>query len=116
MLSFLPIADDSMDIILCSEVLEHIEQPPSAIEEIARILKPDGYALITTPNPANLVERMGYALDRLSGGGLKKILKWSVNRCQHGWKLSMKSARHPSAGGLDTAIGCANYHILVCGN
>lgn len=72
-LSSLPIADESVDLILCSEVLEHIEHPPSAIEEITRILKPNGYAVITTPNPNNLVERLGYALNRLSGGALKKI-------------------------------------------
>ncbi len=72
-ISALPIADESIDLVVCSEVLEHIAHPPTAIEEMARILKPDGYALITTPNPNNLVERIGYALDRVSFGGLKKI-------------------------------------------
>jgi SAM-dependent methyltransferase len=37
------------DIVLCTEVLEHVLQPFDAVKEIHRILKPGGVALITTP-------------------------------------------------------------------
>lgn len=37
------------DYILCNHVLEHVKDDKIAIEEIERILKPDGQALITVP-------------------------------------------------------------------
>lgn len=43
------IPNDRFDIVLCTEVLEHVLQPFDAVKEIHRILKPGGVALITTP-------------------------------------------------------------------
>ncbi len=41
--------DDSVDAILCSHVLEHIEDDRAAIAELARILKPGGWLLVMVP-------------------------------------------------------------------
>lgn len=68
----LPIADASLDMLLCSEVLEHLQDPYPAITEIVRVLKPGAYVLITTPNPNSIVERLGYAFDKMTGGALKR--------------------------------------------
>ncbi len=43
-------ADHSFDRVLCSEVIEHVLQPQFMLAEMARVLKPGGIALITTPN------------------------------------------------------------------
>jgi SAM-dependent methyltransferase len=40
---------DSYDLVICTEVLEHVENPRQAVEEIRRILKPNGTLLATTP-------------------------------------------------------------------
>lgn len=45
----IPVPDKSYDVILCTEVIEHIPDPISAIKEISRILKPGGTLLITAP-------------------------------------------------------------------
>jgi SAM-dependent methyltransferase len=42
-------ANDSVDIILCSHVLEHIPADRKAMSEIARVLKPDGLAIVLVP-------------------------------------------------------------------
>jgi SAM-dependent methyltransferase len=42
-------ADDSVDILLCSHVLEHIPDDHKAMHEICRVLKPDGFAIILVP-------------------------------------------------------------------
>lgn len=45
----IPVADNSFDYILCTEVLEHVPYPIKAIEEISRILKPGGKLFLTAP-------------------------------------------------------------------
>lgn len=46
----LPFADGSFDLVLTSEVLEHILEPENMLLEICRVLKPGGRCIITTPN------------------------------------------------------------------
>lgn len=45
----LPFKDNSFDTVLLSDVLEHIPYPKSAMQEVARILKPNGCVLINVP-------------------------------------------------------------------
>jgi SAM-dependent methyltransferase len=42
-------ADGSVDILLCSHVLEHIPDDKEAMREIRRVLKPDGFGIILVP-------------------------------------------------------------------
>jgi SAM-dependent methyltransferase len=44
----LGIADASVDLVLCTEVLEHLPEPQKAIDEFERVLKPGGTLLLTT--------------------------------------------------------------------
>ena len=43
------IADDTFDVIVCTEVLEHTENPFRATDELYRMLRVGGTALISTP-------------------------------------------------------------------
>jgi SAM-dependent methyltransferase len=45
----IPIADESFDVIVCTEVLEHVPEPIQAVKEFCRILKPGGELLLTAP-------------------------------------------------------------------
>lgn len=47
----LPYRDESFDVVISTEVLEHLENPKQAIEELKRVLRDDGYILLTTPKP-----------------------------------------------------------------
>jgi predicted Rossmann-fold nucleotide-binding protein/2-polyprenyl-3-methyl-5-hydroxy-6-metoxy-1,4-benzoquinol methylase/8-oxo-dGTP pyrophosphatase MutT (NUDIX family) len=40
------------DLVICTEVLEHVGNPEQAMREIQRLLKPGGYAVVSTPNYA----------------------------------------------------------------
>jgi ubiquinone/menaquinone biosynthesis C-methylase UbiE len=48
----LPFASDSFDIVVCCEVLEHVEDPAAGLAELARVARPGsagGRVLISTP-------------------------------------------------------------------
>jgi SAM-dependent methyltransferase len=45
----LPLRDESVGAVLCSEVLEHIHDPTKAIDEFARVLAPGGTLILTAP-------------------------------------------------------------------
>jgi SAM-dependent methyltransferase len=46
----LPFDDHSFDLIWCSEVIEHLEDPAFALAELRRVTKPGGLLVLTTPN------------------------------------------------------------------
>src|SRR5260221_459409 len=58
-----PFAGGSFDAVWCSHVLEHLftHQVPAALAEFRRVLRPDGFALVTSPDveavAALIVER-----------------------------------------------------------
>jgi len=62
----LPLADESFDCVLLSEVIEHLEAPQNSIREAARVLRPGGRLLITTPNYRSFWPLMEWTIDRLN--------------------------------------------------
>lgn len=58
----LPFERRSFDSVVFAEVLEHLESPVDAIEEIARVLKPGGRLYLTTPNPFGLYRYLRHYL------------------------------------------------------
>ena len=45
----IPEKDKSFDVIMCTEVFEHIVNPREALDEFERLLKPNGMLIITAP-------------------------------------------------------------------
>jgi SAM-dependent methyltransferase len=45
----MPFPDGAFDAILCSHVLEHVEQDRAAMSELARVLSPGGWLLVLVP-------------------------------------------------------------------
>ena len=60
----LPICDASLDAVICSETIEHIEQDQVAIEEIARVMRPGGTLILTVPNLWNVARLIEMAKTR----------------------------------------------------
>ena len=63
---YLPLASDSFDCILLSEVIEHLEAPQTSIREAARVLRSGGRLLVTTPNYRSLWPIMERAVDMMN--------------------------------------------------
>jgi SAM-dependent methyltransferase len=49
-LGSLPFKNDSFTLLTCNMVIEHVRNPARFVKEIRRILKPQGVAIIHTPN------------------------------------------------------------------
>jgi ubiquinone/menaquinone biosynthesis C-methylase UbiE len=45
----IPVEDEYFDTVICTAVLEHLEEPDKAIKETNRVLKPDCYAIYVAP-------------------------------------------------------------------
>jgi 2-polyprenyl-3-methyl-5-hydroxy-6-metoxy-1,4-benzoquinol methylase len=45
----LPVRNAAFDMVMCSEVIEHLEDDDAVVAEIARVLKPHATVLITVP-------------------------------------------------------------------
>jgi ubiquinone/menaquinone biosynthesis C-methylase UbiE len=60
----LPEPDGSLDLVVASEVIEHVIEPGRAIAEFHRVLRPGGHVLITVPN----VAFWRFRLEALRGG------------------------------------------------
>lgn len=51
-LADLPFADDCFDVVVCYEAIEHVAQPLVVLDELRRVLAPDGVLTVSSPNPA----------------------------------------------------------------
>jgi ubiquinone/menaquinone biosynthesis C-methylase UbiE len=50
----MPFPDNYFDKVVSLGVIEHLEDPKQALQELARVLKPGGVAIIMTPNKLSL--------------------------------------------------------------
>lgn len=51
----LPFADDSFDLVISCETIEHVPDAPKALREMRRVSRPGGKLFLTTPNYANFM-------------------------------------------------------------
>lgn len=73
--SRLPVSDASFDLVVCSEVLEHVPNWLEALGEFNRVLKPNGELIISTPNKLSMYGLTRY-LGRLLLGSKHPYDKW----------------------------------------
>jgi len=71
----IPFLDSSVDRILLLDVIEHLRKPQEAFVELARILKPKGKAIVTTPNAMSLWPIIEYVADILKIGICRRFVE-----------------------------------------
>jgi SAM-dependent methyltransferase len=67
----LPFGSGEFDACLCTEVMEHVEEHEKGFAELARVLKPGGLLVISTPTPPAPFDshhvREGYTYEEMRG-------------------------------------------------
>lgn len=111
----LPYADRSFDVVVCSEVLEHLPDGKAAIAELVRVLKPGGDLVVTVPR--FFPERVCWALSRAyhhepgghiriyKKGELLRLLEEAGTRC---WRIRYRHGLHAPYWWLRCLVGHKN--------
>ena len=71
----IPLDDNSVDVVVTFETIEHIENYQQFVKEIKRVLKPDGLALISTPNDLEFAEGNHFHVHEFTYDELFKMVK-----------------------------------------
>jgi SAM-dependent methyltransferase len=75
-----PVPDAAADVVMSTQVLEHIEDHQQAAGELSRVLKPGGYAVITTPHPPEPFPNPDHAREGYTEDDLKALF------APYGWQ------------------------------
>jgi ubiquinone/menaquinone biosynthesis C-methylase UbiE len=110
----IPVPDGTFDVVLCTEVLEHVPEPIDAIREMIRVVRPGGRILLTAPLGSGLhqlpyhfyggytpewyrrcAERFGLEVKEITpNGGFFKLLAQECARVA--WMLPQHAAAYGS--------------------
>jgi SAM-dependent methyltransferase len=88
----LPFAADEFDLIVSFETIEHVPEPAEVFDELARVLKPGGLLLVSTPNRDVYTPGNPFHLRELTPSEfteeLSKRFRSVALRRQHTWVAS----------------------------
>jgi len=129
----LPVDDDSFDVVLCTQVLEHVDDPAQAVRELQRMTKPGGRVLASThgvqvfhPNPNDYWRWTQTGLQRLfdsnatwssvdvqPGAGTAAGLAMLVARFVHllAKRANVTAAARPVVAGLNAAAAALDARV-----
>jgi SAM-dependent methyltransferase len=75
----LPLKDETQHLAICSEVVEHLQEPAELLQEVLRVLKSGGFLILTTDNSPSLLQRIRRIPVYLSGAYRKVYARLSPN-------------------------------------
>ena len=124
----LPFPDESFDVIVAAEVLEHLPDDARAFAELERVLKPGGRIAVTVPRwfPERICWALSDAYHQVEGGHVRIYQRRQVLRRLRAQKLRPYATHHAHAlhspyWWLKCALGIENdqaapvrlYHKLL---
>lgn len=95
----LPFESESYDLVIMTEVLEHLPNHFQSLREIVRIIKPNGYLIVATPNTARLHSRVSFLFT-----GAHKLIRRRI-----GWDTDLSRLHEYHINPVDFPT----YHSLI---
>lgn len=94
--SKLPFRKDYFDIVLSTEVIEHVDDQKSALKEMCRVLKKNGILVITTPNRIfkPLFDFLSFIRIRPYHGNENWMYSWDMKEIMSQKRLIVKEERY----------------------
>jgi SAM-dependent methyltransferase/uncharacterized protein YbaR (Trm112 family) len=132
----LPFASDAFDKVVCSEVLEHVDEPERVFAELVRVLRPGGHLLIAVPfvwhthqEPFDRYRFSRFALERLAqkyeleveslqaAGGYFTVLRYLLSHPLfiQDWPEPLRSlarVQHRLWSHFDQTLGAPLFYLL----
>jgi SAM-dependent methyltransferase len=122
----IPAEDGSFDTILCSDVLEHLEEPGRALAEAFRVLAPGGAAIFSVPHVWHVHEEprdfyrytrygLAYLLDRAGFEVLELRplcgfpATFAQELCYFAWRYAPRSTANPLRWLLHGFVYCVQH-------
>ena len=105
----LPFADGEFDLVVCFEVIEHVEEPERVLDELARVLARHGVLCISTPNrgvypPGNPYHLHEYTAEEFEQALAKRFNHVELHR-QSAWLSSaILSDSELAVSGTDASV------------
>ena len=106
----LPFEDESFDVVVATEVVEHLRMQYAVLHEMVRVLKPGGLLVITIPNYWNLHYRIRYLLT----GNLQRPLLAKParkDRYLNGLASHINTITYPTLKAVLTWEGCHEFQL-----
>jgi SAM-dependent methyltransferase len=104
-LEMIPLATNSVDIVICNSTLEHVRDPQAAIGELSRVLRRGGHLVMTVPSLSFESLLLGYKW-RTYLGRPSSALAWARARSQR-----IKHLHYQSPEMWERTLSEANLHL-----
>lgn len=70
----IPLPDESVELVVSLETIEHLTDQDKFISEVKRVIKPGGQFVVSTPNDDEFIEGNEFHLHEFNLGGLQKLI------------------------------------------
>lgn len=109
-LGSLPFDGDTFDVVVATEVLEHLRMQYGVLHEMVRVLRPGGLLVLTIPNYWNVHYRIRYLL---TGNLQRPLLGNAANREAYlnGLAPHINTITYPTLKVVLTWEGCADFQL-----
>jgi len=116
----LPFQDSCFDLVICSEVMEHIPDENSAVHELVRVLKPGKNLVVSVPRyfPERICWALSDAYTNSSGGHIRIYKKKQVTELLEkagtiNWSAHFAHSLHTPFWWLKCLVGPENENALL---
>jgi ubiquinone/menaquinone biosynthesis C-methylase UbiE len=112
----IPLEDDSVDVVITYETIEHVKDYKMFMREVSRVLKKDGLAIISTPNDTEFAEGNHFHLHEFKYKELLNLVKKHFKNVEPYFQGTWKYVALGRAEELEktdfTSIPTTNYSPL----